>query len=293
MDFEAVVKKLTTPWAKAEFIPNFPEDEYHATEALSSGRVRRLLQTPAHFRSAFEQPPSEPTPALLFGRYFHKAVLEGDDFAKLLITVPEFSGEGSRAKKKEWLESQHPDAILMTQEDIDKIVGMMNSVLSHEKAMKLIKGAKSRKELTGVFNYQGYRCKMRADIFNSAGVIADLKTTADASPEEFYKSAWGYGYALQAAWYLLGASTILGTPVQHFCWIAVEKTPPYAVAVHEVIPQMLELGERQLRIVMKRLNNAIKTGVWDGYSKDAYPLLPPPWAHREIEEIEAREGIYE
>src|SRR5690606_37624772 len=46
------------------------------------------------------------------------------------------------------------------------------------------------------------RCKGRVDYYDPAsGVLADLKTTRDASEDAFSRSAWDYGYFRQLALY--------------------------------------------------------------------------------------------
>lgn len=283
-------KILRKPWEKNKLVANFPEDKYHPTMALSSGKLKRLLDSPLHFAASFDNEGSD-SDALRFGRLFHMALLEGERFRGNYIVMPEFEGKGSKKSKEEWL-AHHKTAIIVKNRDEEKqIVGMLESVLRHKKGSELIAGQKEYKELTGFFNYRGYRCKIRIDILFNGQTVVDLKTAADASAKGFSRSALKYGYAMQAAWYLLGASLILKRPITSFKFLAVEKSPPYACNVFNVDDGFWSLGDRMVEIALKRLDRSFEIGEFESYSDEEQSLEIPPWEFRDIELIESQEGV--
>ena len=84
---------------------------------------------------------------------------------------------------------------------------------------------------------------------NGERIIVDVKTTASsASKSEFERTIWNFGYGVQCAFYLEMARAC-GVPSQHFVFVVVEKTAPYATAVYRFSdeiaeafrPRMLEL----------------------------------------------------
>ncbi len=82
-------------------------------------------------------------------------------------------------------------------------------------------------------------------------------------------------------------------PVKTFAYIAVEKTPPYPVAVYTASPTFVESGERLVQIALKRFNQALDSGEFLAYSQQALDLQLPPWALRDLEELErVAEVIY-
>lgn len=289
MDF---IEPYKIPWQNEEFRET-AEDDYHSTAALSSGRIKALLQSPAHFKHAASQPydpNAEKTPAMRFGAIFHQAMLEGPKFLKNYVVPPKFEGEGSRKAKASWLADLPQGAIVLKdQEELDQITEMMNSILAHPIAARLLSGG--QRELSGFFNHRGIRCKIRIDIFQPKyDMLVDLKTTADASQSAFWRSAWDSQYPIQAAWYLLGASILMKRRMRHFSYIVVEKTPPYAVNVFGPDEAYIQAGETMIRWAMNLLLESIKTNRWPAYGEAANTLTLPPWGLRDLEDMADRLG---
>ncbi len=70
-----------------------------------------------------------------------------------------------------------------------------------------------------------------------------------------------------------------------FVFIAVEKTPPYAVALYELDAEAVDLGRALARRDLARYANARDFGVWPGYPDAVQSLSLPKWAtYAEIEE---------
>jgi len=285
MNAEQDFNKFRKLWEREVAYADLPDTEYHSTIAMSAGQLKTLMDSAAHFKSLFLSPKGEPTPAMRFGNICHKAILEGPEFRARYRIIPEFKGTGSKAAKADWME-ENKNAILITEEEEIQIAGMLESVMAHPVARALIEGCESRTEISGFFNHEGLRCKMRADIWRADDVIVDLKTTKCSAEREFTRDAWDLCYPIQPAWYLLGASKICKRPIRTFAYIAVEKSPPYPVAVYTASPTFIEAGERLVQIALKRFHQALDSGEFLAYSQQALDLQLPPWALRDLEEIE-------
>lgn len=102
--------------------------------------------------------------------------------------------------------------------------------------------------------------------------IVDLKTTLDASPAGFAKSVAKFRYHVQRAHYSEGFD------IGNFVFVAVEKTPPYLVAVYVLDEQAeikgQELRDRDIQLYMDCLENDF----WPGYSEDIEELSLPNWS---------------
>jgi hypothetical protein len=130
----------------------------------------------------------------------------------------------------------------------------------------------------------GVRCQARFDdIARGIGAITDLKTTTDASPYRFPRTVFDYGYHLQAAHYLRGAKA-LGIEADSFGIVAVEKEPPYAVAIYQLNAAAIYDGERELRPLLARWAECDAAGAWPGYAEDVVVIDLPAWAPRQISE---------
>lgn len=131
----------------------------------------------------------------------------------------------------------------------------------------------------------GVLCKARLDwLKNDLTIIADAKSTTDASPREFARSVYRYGYHRQAAWYLDGVEAATGTRPALFVFKAFETSAPYASAYYHATDAMIEQGRKENRFHLKRYAEALKSGKWSGYPDEICPLDLPKWSsNNEVE----------
>jgi exodeoxyribonuclease VIII len=103
-------------------------------------------------------------------------------------------------------------------------------------------------------------------------VLVDLKTTNDASPEGFIWAVRRYLYHLQAAFYVDGWEAAGGGPIDEFIFIAVEKTPPFAVGLYRLPESALIKGRDLYRQGLDTFNRCLTRQVWPGYSQEIMTL---------------------
>ena len=107
-------------------------------------------------------------------------------------------------------------------------------------------------------------------------MIVDIKTTVDASPSGFDKQVWQYGYGIQDAFYRRVCS-LAGLDVDDFIFVAVEKQPPYVVAVHVLSDEYINWADMVVTDTLQRIkyaqeNNKFLTG-WP----ETNVIHPPRW----------------
>jgi hypothetical protein len=170
---------------------------------------------------------------------------------------------------------------VLTPKDFDLAEAMRDAVMAHPVAAALLVAGES--ELSLAWEQDGVGCKGRLDL-HAGSVIADLKTTQDASPESFAASSWRYGYHRQAALYLSGARAV-GLDAQRYVVIAVEKDAPHAVALYEYDHGALDAGEQQVRRLLALYQRCVEEDRWPGYGDEVRPLTLPGWAWSKIEEV--------
>lgn len=264
--------------------PNVPANEYHRWPAASQSLLKIMRdRSPAHARWQMLNP-TEPTPAMQFGTALHMAVLQPELFDQEYVVAPDVDRrtKAGRAVWEDLLETYDADSILKADE-MQRIQAMRESIMANPTARALIDG---ERELSALWNDKdtGVLCKARFDVVNRrAGAIVDLKTTNDASPSKFPRSIYDYGYYIQAAHYLAGALT-LGLDVDLFAIVAIEKEPPYAVAVYQIEDQALVAGEDELRQLLSTYARCQETGEWPAYGDQAVRITLPRWAWSEVEE---------
>jgi hypothetical protein len=121
-------------------------------------------------------------------------------------------------------------------------------------------------------------CKARYDRLRPDNIIVDLKTTRDASPHGFQRSIANFGYALQAAHYRRGMREVLQQDMAAWCFIAVEKEPPFLVACYVLDAESIDASDVKVGKALASYMECKRTGVWPGYSDLIEPISLPKWA---------------
>ena len=280
--------------------PGVPMTDYLAWRAASNSGLSRILRSPAHYRAYVELDQPD-TAAFRLGRAVHMSVLQPELFADHFAQEPDIS-EGEFASyanpRSTKLYKELRAALEATGKDIltlpewDAVQGMTAAVLAHPRAHTLIR-CTGAAELSVLFDdpTTGVRCKARMDWHTpstAGGAIVDLKTTPNASPGEFERTIYRYGYHRQGALYLRAAREA-GLPARHFVIIAVEKEPPYGVILYRLTDEAIRLGEVQIDAALALYRRCKETGDWPGYTTDVVDIGVPKWAdaavERDMEEV--------
>lgn len=164
-----------------------------------------------------------------------------------------------------FFDREHAHRPIVNQADYDHAQSMRDAVMKHPAASQLL----SQGEAEFIHTWQdpttGVDMKMRADWVNG-NIIADVKTTDDASPRAFARSARKWRYDVQSAVYTDGLKS------DNFVFIAVEKAPPYAVAVYFATPDMINDGRAKRDANLKTYAEALCSGDFKAYSDIIEPM---------------------
>jgi len=237
--------------------------DYHKdTERISKSGLDLINKSPLHYWEKYLNPmhKEKTTHALTFGSAVHTAVLEPAEFGKRYSIIPDIDRRTKEGKLRyaEYLETVG-DKEMITREDSNNIEHIMTAVNRHPQASLL----KSKiTEVEKIYTHEDMKCK--PDAITSLGIVLDLKTTEDASPKAFGRSATKYRYDVQAAFYtdILKAN---GVDVNGFVFIAVEKTPPYAVACYVIEDADLNIGREKYLENLAVWRQCRDKNEWKGY----------------------------
>lgn len=263
---------------------DIPSADYHTWDAASSHRLSLMLRSPAHCRAAIDCPP-EPTDAMRLGEAVHYATLQPDLFAKRYVVPPKVDRR-TKAGKDEFqlFEAANADKQFLSADEWAQCQAISRAVWSHLSAGPLLKGD-VKQEVSLVWQDQQHDllCKGRIDLFNAKySALVDLKTTADAGPDNFERSIYDFGYHRQAAFYMDGWAAC-GMKATRFVFVAVEKSPPFAVAVYALDQTAIDAGRKELRAMLATYAMCQRTGEWPGYSPKVQSIGIPAWAYKRIE----------
>jgi len=130
------------------------------------------------------------------------------------------------------------------------------------------------------------QCRGRLDHFDGT-TIDDLKTSKNASPDKFARSAYDYGYDIQAAAYRSAIESIFPRIAGRVGYrlILCELAEPWPVAVARPTSEFFALGEARWRRAVDAWARCLKHNDWPAYNNGrTYALDPPGWAMaRELE----------
>jgi len=256
-------------------------DEYRAIDAINHSVLRLFERSPAHAKAEMDNPP-EQTKAQLLGRAVHSAVLEPKTFGSLYAVGPG-GDRRTKAVKAAWAEflEANQGKTVLTGDEFSTCTRVSAAVWANPIANRLLSGTGSN-EVTLIWKSSGVACKARLDratrVIDKV-VVGDIKTTDDASPAAFARSAAKYRYHTQAAWYLDGIQWITGEHAR-FLLVAVEKVEPFGVAVYELDQLSLEQGRHDCARWLQSYKTCKALDSWPCYAEAITELRLPGWAVR-------------
>ena len=247
-------------------------EDYHKGPGVSSSQLKGA--TAANIKANLDKEYEPPTAEMIKGTHVHDILHDG-----AALTVPPkqvLSKSGSRAGNayREWLEDVRDSSRVVGQNDYDQIMGMVASVRSHTQASEIYQ--ESILEMSGYLDSKDFGLvKIRPDC-KRGRMMADLKTSVDASPSGFQKAIANFDYHASAAFYMDIGAILDGSDYTEWHWIVVEKKKPYLVAVYQPDEDMLEAGREKYLRGLEWIKEGRKTGEWPGYESQTLSL--PRWA---------------
>lgn len=255
-----------------------PEHYYRSHKFIAQSDFKH--RTGLHFKHAKENP-KEPTESMKTGSALHCIVLEPESYLKRYAVLPEGLDRRTKAGKQiyeDFLATTQGKTILKYDQAL-KVEAMAKQINDHPSCAKIIKedGLSEVSVFAPSDDDEGMGFKCRLDHITHSGIVLDVKTTEDASFDKFRKTIANYGYHIQGSYYL-DCLRKVGVPVENFCIIAVEKEPPYPVALYELNHATLEKGRHEFVELMAEIYNQVKTDNFTGYSNEIIEMDLPSWA---------------
>lgn len=184
------------------------DTDYHADGALGSTGMKRLLQSAPDFWWESPMNPARPedkeTPAKIFGRALHRAVLEGREAFEAIYSPTEFPGN-VKAGKDERAFIASVGKLALSRDDYDRILAASAFIRANPHLGNAF--TNGMPEVSVFWERDGIMMKARFD-FLKLNAITDLKSIRNRNGKEFKKACRdaiaNYEYALSADHYMEG-----------------------------------------------------------------------------------------
>lgn len=256
---------------------NMPNEDYHAGPGISkSGLWTIQTQSPAHYKFAVREEKSY----FDFGDACHKAILEPNEFEAKVVRGPD---DRRGNKWKDQLEGCTLDGkLLLTAGDYDAVLAFRDVIHGDSWLNSIITGGKPMIEASGyaIDAETGELRRVRPDLYREdLEIILDVKSSQSAHPDAFARSVINYGYHAQEAFYSDTWADI-GKPVSAFAFLAFEKKPPYAFAIYELPPSIVEEGRALMRQALDTYHSCRERNEWPSYGGGVQELEFKRWAYR-------------
>lgn len=281
--------------------------EYHGGPGISKSGLDLINLSPLHYITNKRHPKSS-TEAMFFGTAFHTIVLEPDVFNAEYVKTPDAAPKRPtsaqlNAKKQsaaaiksitywEKFDTDNTGKIIITNKAgddpfwkpgmWDQLHLMRDAILAHPVASILLdldQGV-AEQSVYWIDKETGKLCKCRPDFVNDVHNIAiDLKSALDASFTGFAKSCANFRYHVQSPFYLDGLYNA-GRKIDSFVFVAVEKSPPWAVGIYVLDKEAIRIGRIQYQRDLEVYAQCHKEQVWPSYPEEIRDLVLPAWGLR-------------
>jgi len=242
--------------------------EYHADVTHNSHSSLDLfmhsIEQYAARRVFFTIPAPAPTPAMLFGSLFHTTTLEPESLDTDYVVAEKHDRRTKKGKigHADFVERSAGKTIVDAA-DASKAWAMRSGIGRNAVAAQLVSGPGiSEVSMRCQDQDTGLLLKIRIDRLTANGILVDLKSTEDVSPNAWSKTVYNFGYHRQAAMYL-DCAKVYGIPGP-FIFVAVSKTPPHEAVCYQLDAGAIGMGRAENNTIMRELKTCLCTEKWQG-----------------------------
>ena len=261
---------------------DIPFDEYLAWDAVSSHDCMTMLRSPEYYLHS-KTKKSDPSQAMLFGSACHEVVLTPETASQHIAVKPDGMDRRTKIGKELFaeFEKRSHGKMIISGSDERHIHNIAEAISRHTIGAEYLERCHRREEscLTQ-HKATGLMVRGRPDAF-CEDLVIDLKTTMDARPESFAKTVHNFGYYVQAFayLYLLRRLGVIQSTAR-FCFLVVEKLPPYQVEVYELDPGDILRGGELYTLALQRISRCRSTNQYVSDSSILKTVELPDYARR-------------
>lgn len=270
-------------------------EQYHAdTSRISNSGLKEIARSPRHYYESYLDPnrlQREKTEALIIGDAVDAAILEPEKFARDYVVEPRVNKrtKAGRRAVEEYQAELGPRKTMLTRAQHKEVIRTRDAVLGNRTARLLLRDGITQHVVHWEDPMTGAACRLKFDWLRNDGILVDLKTAVDASPEGFSRAAWKYRYYVQAPFYTDGLLYGESMHIEEFIFIVVEKQDlkkgqlpsPEKVGIYHVGAEEMNIGRQRYQNDLEVYQFCLENNTWPGYGVKIQPLHLPGWAYKQ------------
>ena len=251
-------------------------EQYHAHHALGSSSIKTVAtKSLAHWKGQVRKD----SPAFALGSAVHAELLEPEK--QLLVRGPETRRGKAWSEGK--AEADEQGKIFLTESDFDLAKDMSNACLDNRMANHLLMNPAMIAEASffATCPDTGLELKTRPDgLIMDSGIVLDIKTTQDVSPQGFDRTIRNFGYDLQSAFYMY-ILKLCDVRVDNFIFIGIEKDKPHVTACYELSEMYLRHAHNRMMDTLHLIKRAQDEDHYGTQWPDLGTVHLPAWMDSE------------
>lgn len=239
---------------------------------ISNTQLTAFKRSPQHWLHYINEPKKQ-TEAMVIGQAAHCLALQKekfkDEFFLMDLTMRPKPDKNFQTKVNQiWRDEQIELAgtkPVLTTDDLPRLERMVSALYEDVVARDFLK-AGSEFEVEMFWECLGLGFVGRKDI-SSDEFIVDLKFVNNANPQTFQRTLFKDGIYRQGGMYLDGEmkGEYTGDPHKRVIFIAVESVEPHGVSVHEMNPELIQIGVSEYRMLAQQLKVCLDEDYFPSY----------------------------
>jgi hypothetical protein len=248
-------------------------EDYHAHPSLSKSKLDLVERSMAHYLN----PSHTEKDYFNFGQAVHDSILMPELFKESYISMPE-TIKIRRGKEWDAFKADNAHKKILTRNEMEEVVIFRDKIMSHKICKNIFKDGEPEVSYFTDLEIDGetVAVKCRPD-YVAKNCLIDIKTTIDGSYDAFKRAIHKYRYNVQGAFYLDVVNKAMGTEIDTFIFVTIEKSHPYPIGVYMLDRESIDLGRKQyqrnLKTIMEHRKNPREV---QGYTDDAIQVIGCP-----------------
>lgn len=276
-------------------VDGMPNDVYHShpnpwPDSISSSGIKLMLQAPAIYHSSLTNERVASSAMNLGSAAHYKVLGEGPK-----VVAHGHAEIRSNAAKAEVAAIIAAGNIPLRPKEAVVVDAMAAELEKHPLASLLFANGKAEQSAFYVDPDTAVRCRARFDwlphkVEGKRLIVPDFKTATNADPRAFGRSAYEFGYEIQAAHYRQAIISLGLDENPGFLFVVQMTSPPYLVAVNQLDAPSAVLGEKRRLRALEMYLECLLADEWPGYGQGVHQTTLPAYAFYDQERYEMTYG---